>query len=189
MRAPLVIKLGGSLLSQPEDGRLRRWCDAIACGRFGRCIVVPGGGPFADAVRDAQARWRFSDDAAHRMALLAMDQVGRLLADLQPALATVDDMARLAAGEVDGRAQIWLPHAALADSSALPRDWSVTSDSIAAWLAAELGGRARLVKSCAVPDRPLAELATLGIVDRHLPVLAASRGVVIELVHADPLDP
>ena len=33
-------------------------------------IVVPGGGPFADAVRASQAEIGFDDAAAHEMAML-----------------------------------------------------------------------------------------------------------------------
>jgi hypothetical protein len=77
-----VIKLGGSLLGDPEDGRLRRWCDWLAGAGAGRSIVVAGGGPFADAVRASQAHWGFPDDVAHRMALRAMDQYALMAANL-----------------------------------------------------------------------------------------------------------
>ena len=78
MRALTVIKLGGSHAFAPH---LRDWLAAIA-GCAGSMVLVPGGGPFADLVRDAQARIGFDDDAAHRMALLAMAQYGCALASL-----------------------------------------------------------------------------------------------------------
>ena len=64
-----VIKLGGSHAFAPQ---LKDWIGAVAA-QAGRIVLVPGGGPFADAVRDAQARMGFDDGAAHRMALLAME--------------------------------------------------------------------------------------------------------------------
>ena len=49
--APLVVKLGGS---HAGSALLRPWLRAIEAAA-GRVVLVPGGGPFADAVRDAQA--------------------------------------------------------------------------------------------------------------------------------------
>ncbi len=39
----------------------------------GKVVIVSGGGPFADQVRDAQKRWKFNDQQAHQIALHAMD--------------------------------------------------------------------------------------------------------------------
>jgi len=66
---PAVIKLGGSNASSAQ---LPHWLDAIErCA--GHAILVPGGGPFADAVRTAQSAMGCDDRAAHRMALAAKD--------------------------------------------------------------------------------------------------------------------
>ena len=73
-----VLKLGGSYAFSPH---LKDWLDAIAACA-GCAVVVPGGGPFADAVRMAQPRMGFDDRAAHEMAVLAMDQYGCALAHL-----------------------------------------------------------------------------------------------------------
>jgi aspartokinase-like uncharacterized kinase len=184
---PVVIKLGGSLLADPHDGRLRRWCERLTGEAAGRAVIVPGGGPYADAVRDAQARWRFSDDVAHRMALRAMDQCGLMLCDLFPDFVAVDDADALAASCAAGRTPVWLPSRNLDLSADIPRDWTVTSDSIAVWLAARIGSpTALLVKSCALPDGDLAALAALGIVDPHLPHIAARTNVTIRLVDTLP---
>ena len=50
-----------------------------------KVVVVPGGGPFADAVRTAQGLWQFSDEVAHVMAIGAMDQFGRMLCGIEAA--------------------------------------------------------------------------------------------------------
>lgn len=183
---PVVFKLGGSLLSEPQDGRLRRWCTHLTTAWAGRAVIVPGGGAFADAVRDAQSRWRFSDDGAHRMALRAMDQCGLMLCDLFPALQPVDDPDALPGVCASGRTPVWLAARALDHCTGFPRDWTVTSDSIAVWLAGRLGGtRTVLVKSCALPDGDLATLAAAGIVDGALPDMAASTSVPVHVVNAD----
>src|SRR5688572_11112389 len=69
-RGPTVVKLGGSYALSP---RLPAILAAIRASHV-PVVVVPGGGPFADAVRAAQPRMGFGDRAAHRMALLAMAQ-------------------------------------------------------------------------------------------------------------------
>ena len=75
---PTVLKLGGSYAFSPF---LKNWIDAVKdCA--GCVVLVPGGGPFADAVRAAQPRMGFDDRAAHEMAVLAMDQYGCALAHL-----------------------------------------------------------------------------------------------------------
>lgn len=183
--APVVVKLGGSLLADSQRDRLHAWGAALGGELAGRCIVVPGGGPFADAVRDAQARWHFSRDAAHRMALMAMNQCGLMLADLFPALVAEADESRLAPLCRRGVTPVWLPLLQLETSDALPRDWHVTSDSIAAWLAHRLGTRAVLVKSCAVSTRDIDALAAAGVVDAHLPALVRRTGVRVSVIGDD----
>ena len=186
MKAPLVIKLGGSLLSDPTDGRLQRWCDWLSGAGAGRSIVVAGGGPFADAVRANQARWGFPDDVAHRMALRAMDQYALMLAGSRAGFVATDEIARMSGLCAAGRTPVWMPARELDTRLDLPRDWRVTSDSLAAWLTCQLGlPRVLLVKSCDIPEAPLAELARRGIVDVWLPTFAAEHGIEVHLVQAD----
>src|ERR1700759_548060 len=102
---PVIIKIGGSCASSLD---LRRWTAAVAeCG--GRAVVVPGGGPFADAVRAAQPRMKFDDAAAHHMAMLGMEQFGHALASFHERLPVADSMAGLQRALSDGNAPIWLP--------------------------------------------------------------------------------
>ena len=58
-------------------------------------VLVPGGGPFADAVRAAQPRMGFDDRAAHAMALLAMEQYGCALANLAQGLSLAASVAAI----------------------------------------------------------------------------------------------
>ena len=76
---PVVVKLGGSVVRSAE---LPAWLDAIAASPL-PIVIVPGGGALADEVRAAQARLGFGDGAAHRMALLAMDQLAWAVAGLR----------------------------------------------------------------------------------------------------------
>ncbi len=165
MSALWVVKLGGSLWDAAE---LRDWLDLLAAARDLRVVIVPGGGPFADAIRAAQLRLGFGDRAAHRMALLAMEQYGTALADLEPRLTparTRDELTR------QKGPLVWMP-LPLAQTATLAESWDVTSDSLAVWLAWTLGAAcAVLVKSTPLPDTPspVASLAAAGVVDPALP--------------------
>lgn len=177
MAGPVVVKFGGSLLGSPDLSALL----AIAARRG--AIVAPGGGRFADAVRDAQAELGFADAAAHRMAILAMDQTAELLADAAPDLPVAGARERLVRGGA-----IWRP-SPLALEAELPRDWDVTSDSLAAWLAIEIrASRVVMLKSAAVaPGVDLDALSKAGIVDRHLPRIAGRfDGEIVVLGPATP---
>jgi aspartokinase-like uncharacterized kinase len=138
--APVVIKVGGGLLATP--GALDRVCAAL--GRLiglAKVIVIPGGGPFADAVRAADHAHAPGDDAVHWMAVLAMDQYAHLLASRVRGARLVDtpEAARVALRA--GAIPVLAPYRWLREADPLPHTWSVTSDSIAAWYAGELGAR------------------------------------------------
>jgi aspartokinase-like uncharacterized kinase len=132
--APTVIKVGGGLSAEP--GALDAVGTALAlAGRRHRLVVVPGGGPFADAVRDFARREPLSRDAAHWMAILAMDQYAQVLAERIPGAALVDEPDAIGGAAGVGGVAVLDP---------LPHGWDVTSDSIAAVVAGALGA-ARLV--------------------------------------------
>ena len=147
-----VIKLGGSLATAPE---LRSWLEVIAHAPGPPRVLVPGGGPFADAVRAAQARWRFDDRIAHRMALLAMHQYGLMLTGLEPKLQPAETVEAIRAACATEHIPVWLPYAMVATRDDIEASWEVTSDSLALWLATELGAeRLILVKATVLPVEP-----------------------------------
>ncbi len=180
-----VIKIGGSCASTLD---LRRWTAAVAgCG--GRAVVVPGGGPFADAVRVAQPRIGFDDAAAHHMAMLGMEQFGHALASFDRRLAVADSMAGLRRVLADDKVAVWLPARMAMKAAEIPVSWQVTSDSLAAWLAGRLrAARLLLLKQVELPRQPVAasELAERGIVDPAFSqFLKASRSAAFILGPAD----
>src|ERR1700690_2989195 len=139
-----VVKLGGSLLGTPE---LKEWLAMLVRQSDGRVVIVPGGGVFADTVRDGQRRVGIDDAAAHHMALLAMEQYGLVLKSFQPGLAMVASELEIAERSWQHRAIVWMPARMVLAEEAIPRNWAVTSDSLAAWLAGKIGAdRLVLVK-------------------------------------------
>lgn len=143
---PVVIKIGGSLSRIPHA--LERVCAAVE-GASLTCplIVVPGGGPFADAVRSFERRLQISPDAAHWMAILAMDQYAHVLVERIKAAELVEEPGALLEALGRGSIAVLAPSRWMRSADVLPHTWDVTSDSIAAFVAGACGAtRLVLVK-------------------------------------------
>ena len=151
----MVVKLGGGVLAHREhfDAAL---ASIGAAARDRRLLVVPGGGPFADAVREVDRRFPLPDDAAHWMAVLAMDQYAHLIAARLAGAVLVAEPREIAAALSAGHVPVLAPSRWLREADPLPHAWTVTSDSIAAWVAGRVGAR-RLVL-IKPPGAPVSEL-------------------------------
>lgn len=181
---PEIVKLGGSLV---DDKRLPALLVALA-RRGAPLVLVTGGGPLADGVRALQPRLGLSDSACHRMAILAMEQTALAFADLAPDLMLADTPEAIAEAHAQGRAALWLPARMALAANELPESWDLTSDSLAAWLAAELGAaRLTLVKSAPAPGPMPADWAASGLVDPLFPVFAAHVTGAVEIVTIDAM--
>src|SRR5690242_12114188 len=173
---PTVIKIGGSCAPSLD---LRRWT-AVVAGCGGRAVIVPGGGPFADAVRAAQPTMGFDDAAAHHMAMLGMEQFGHALASFDRRLAVADSMVALRRVLAEDKVAVWLSARMAMKAADIPASWEVTSDSLAAWLAGKLrASRLLLLKQVELPRQPVtaAELAEQGVVDPTFPKFLQASGV------------
>lgn len=146
-----VVKIGGSLA---DDDRLTDWLDQILKHTRKPIVIVPGGGPFADQVRQMQSRWTFSDLAAHQMAILGMHQFGYLLADLRPQIMIASCVQSIQDSLKQGVSKlIWLPEIAELNQAQIPATWDITSDSLAAWLSQQLNAdHLFLIKSVDLPN-------------------------------------
>lgn len=182
---PLVLKLGGSFLADPQ---LPQWLQAIAMHGAGRVVLVCGGGPFADAVRAAQAQWHFDELAAHNMATLAMVQTGLMLCALQPGLAPAAGPDALAPLLAAGRVPVWQPWDWLRERPGPDTNWDNTSDAMALELALRLGApRLLLLKRRAMPAAwGVADWVREGLVDARFGKLAAPGRMPVALVTTLP---
>jgi len=136
-----VVKIGGSLLrlgTAHVSAVLGRLADAISTVPL---LVVPGGAVFDGEVRKASCYHNIGNDAAHWMAVTAMDAYGWWLVDLAPGSVPVRDLTEAQQAVVAGRLPVLLPFALTYGRDALPHTWDVTSDSIAVWVAAAAGAR------------------------------------------------
>lgn len=170
-----VVKVGGSLLGTPE---LKHWLDIIAKHSDGKIIIVPGGGVFADVVREAQQKTAISDACAHVLAAMAMDQYGMLLASLNRSLAIAHTEMEIDERTWQHRGILWIPSQMVLADDCIPKNWDATSDSIAAWLANKLNTEHLiLLKSTQPEERVLnvSEITKMGLVDTEFAAFVAEQ--------------
>ena len=162
-----IIKIGGSLATHPA---LASWLARLATDSERRWLLVPGGGPYADAVRAVDAHWKLPTRDAHRLAIHAMGLYARQLQALEPRLPLLTTRMGVLAAPASA---IWLPHPDLLPG--LPEGWDVTADCIALWLAQQWSAEGLVLLKAA--PRPavasLKALAAAGCIDAEFPHLHA----------------
>ncbi len=177
-RVLTVIKLGGSLL---KNGTLPA-CLHAAAHYPGQIVLVPGGGVFADQVRSSQKQWHFDDLTAHRMAILAMQQMALLCHGIHSAFPLLHGLRDLHAA---ARITIWSPELKELNDSTIAASWDITSDSLAVWLAEQLSAtKLILVKSCDIQTHAtLTDLQQQGIIDAGFSNLIQSAHFSLSIVN------
>jgi len=132
-----IVKVGGSLALHPE--KLRILCAKLSqISTKHKLIVLPGGGEFADAVRNLDKRFNLSSAASHRMAILGMDQYGFLLSDLMQHSSIINKLEDVQRILDLGKLPVFLPSNLMFSRDPLENSWDVTSDSIAVYIAGQL---------------------------------------------------
>jgi aspartokinase-like uncharacterized kinase len=184
---PLIIyKLGGSVLTLSDlKDRVATLFDQPVplppqSGKkdvLDRAVLV-GGGELADQVRAWDRRYQLSAETSHDLALHAMGLNGRLVSALLPDAQLVSKKSAIRRASTTVAIAVLDPVPVLEEAEResgerLPHSWDVTSDSIAAFLAANWRAAALvLVKSTAKPkDQNLKSAARRGLVDKYFPRL------------------
>ncbi len=159
-----VVKVGGSLYDHPGlAAGLRAYLPTLP----GPVVLVPGGGPLADAVRELDAVHRLGDEASHWVALRTLSAAALFL--------------RALVGDLPGVLVLDGFDFATRDD-ALPRSWAVTTDSLAARAAARSRAKLVLLKSVDIPPgTDWQAAADAGWVDGYFPTAAA--GLTVEAVN------
>jgi aspartokinase-like uncharacterized kinase len=166
----VVIKLSGQIVGYPQCDA---WLEAII--QRGNCVVVPGGGAYADAVRSAQKVKNFSDAIAHRLALYAMTQTARDLVARCPLLKESFSLSAVEQTLQRQQTPIWSPADLLDGHPEIEESWELSSDSLALWCAAQLGAaECVLVKAGELPAGPvdIHAWSQVGFLDAHFPHMA-----------------
>lgn len=183
----VIVKVGGSHAA--DRARIQTIVRELAASPV-RAVIVPGGGPFANAVRDAQESLGFSDRLAHKLAIEAMVHFAEVLVDLFPGLVLASNRNEIDAIHSNGRIPVWSASRLTSGFPGVPENWSMTSDSFAALLAFELDAAALLlVKSLDGPATSTPQdLTAAGITDDAFPEFARRLNCPIRLVGPSALD-
>ncbi len=152
-RIDTVVKIGGALLATRGSLDLAARALESAVARGDGLVVLPGGGPFAETVRRVDAALGISQDAAHWMAILGMDQHAHLFASRSTRTRIVEHPAEITGALMHSRLPVLAPYRWLRARDPLPHSWDVTSDSIAAWMAGDLGAQRLVLVKPVVGDR------------------------------------
>jgi 5-(aminomethyl)-3-furanmethanol phosphate kinase len=157
VRPSTVVKVGGSLFDLSDLGpRLQNWLDELLSDDF---LLVPGGGPTAEVIRDLDRRHGLGEEKAHWLALRALSLNAQFLTDLLPFTFVMEYPEEWAAGRCSGCVGILDPFPFCRrddrerSKEALPHSWEVTSDAVAARVAVAAGARRLiLLKSVTIPE-------------------------------------
>ena len=161
----IVTKIGGSLY---HSRHLLDWLSCLSGGHNADMIIVPGGGPFADQVREASRQWNLPEACAHDMAVLGMQQYAHMMLGLDDRLLMVDSIEEILNGPHGGRTMVWAPYKEIVNAQDLDKDWQTTSDSLALWLATKLSAsHLCLIKSAPVHGKSLDGLIKTQVIDQR----------------------
>lgn len=166
LRSGLIVKCGGSLLGRPDWPRLLG--ELLAVCKVPVQLMI-GGGAVVEGLRQLDATCPQPAERMHRLAIAAMVVTARMVAE-ELRLPMLSEKASLA-----GEQGVLNPTDLLASGrfDQLPASWNVTSDSLAAAVAAATLQPLLLMKSSPPPcDAGLSQLAEASWIDQHFPQIA-----------------
>ncbi len=136
----IIAKLGGKILEKHEnlDHTLNQFKKLLYNKKvIDKLILVPGGGSYANFVRNFDRKLDIGDDLSHWMAIYAMNSNGEAICQKYREMKSIKEFGVLK--ECKDPILLFLPFDFLFQIDELPHSWSVTSDSITVYLAKKLG--------------------------------------------------
>jgi 5-(aminomethyl)-3-furanmethanol phosphate kinase len=183
---PVVVKVGGSLFDWPElSSRLQNFLAGL---KGSNVLLIPGGGPTADVIRQFDQCHHLGEETSHWLALHALVLNARFLQKILPSTQIVEGLNAARSCWRRGTMPILdMYRFARGDESRpdhLPHSWQVTSDSLAARVAVVAQAtKLILLKSTDAPSDDWAVAARLGYVDEYI------AGVIAQaLIEVQPVD-
>lgn len=122
-----IIKIGGSWLKNP---RLTNLLARIKKVRNKDIVIVPGGGGFADSIRDVYNNTEMTERLGNKLALKSTELFAEYLKELDKDLSLTDNPKNFTKEKIN----VWLPSKQLSQNNSFKNNWDSTSDSVAAWL-------------------------------------------------------
>ena len=182
----VIVKIGGSLFNSPN---LQSLLDKIATIENKQIIIVPGGGPFADQVRQASNMWNIPEATAHPMAVMAMQQFAHLLFSLNGNIETLSSYNEVSSNLSTPGIRIWMPYMDVTQDCNYPGNWNTTSDSLAVWLASKLSAdKLIIVKSANVQNKTYQQIVSSPVVDGYFIHALKEYSGTVKFFHASQLD-
>ncbi len=171
----ILCKVGGSLLDWEElPSRLQQFLNQLNSP----VVLLAGGGKCADIVRRWDQLFNLGEEFSHQLAIESMSLTASLLTTIVPKSCLVKNQKQLEAAFINGQIPVldaagWLEQLEATAPVKLPHTWNITSDSIALWLAAEIGmERLILLKSVNYPvGINLKTASSKGLIDVGFPDL------------------
>jgi hypothetical protein len=135
----VIFKIGGKILEDFDNlnSTISQLRQLYKKKLISNVILIPGGGSFANFIRNAYSELRFTEELAHWMGIISMNYNGLELIKKFPNLEVTEDFNRLK--NLKNSFFLFLPFQFLKNNDKLPHSWDATSDSIALFLAKELG--------------------------------------------------
>jgi aspartokinase-like uncharacterized kinase len=183
-----IVKVGGSLLEYDHlVPALRKW---LAAQSPDVNVLIVGGGPLADLIRQADARFAIGEESSHWLCVNLLSITARMLAAVlsdAELIESYDRLQHVLSSHQQHRDSapatvIFTPEDFLRRSEPhvlgqpLPHNWTVTTDSIAARLAHAVGADELVLLKSADPPQPhTCQAAGEGdFADAHFPIAAQS---------------
>jgi aspartokinase-like uncharacterized kinase len=182
-----VVKVGGSLFDMPDLATgLASWLTRTIPSEH-RVVLVPGGGPTTDVIRDLDRIHQLGEEASHWLALRALTLNAHFLAQLLPGSRMLahprDEFAPGRVHLLDAHAYCWReweqPLGPVLDAC-----WATGSDVLAAHVAL-IGAAKRLIllKSTGVEQtNDWRDAASRAQVDAQFPVWLKEAGTHLEVI-------
>ncbi len=144
----ITIKIGGSLLN---NNKLIYLLELIVQSKK-KCILIPGGGIFADAVRIEQKKLKFDNLVAHNLSILSMLKIGYILKSKIPQHCKIINNINEMFDQNKKNIGIWNPEKEISNEENQFTNWDTTSDTISLDISNRIGSQILIIfKSCEVP--------------------------------------
>ena len=127
-----IIKIGGSWIKNANLIKLIKLLVNLDNQKF---IIVPGGGIFADSVREASKLNFLSEDQSHFLALKSTEIFGYMIKSLENRIHITEKINSFK------EKNLWLPSKILKNERNFKKNWESTSDSVATWLYSNISSK------------------------------------------------
>ena len=133
-----IFKIGGTILENPIylKNTFTQLHQLVLENFFKAIIIIPGGGSYANFVREIDKELNIGDTIAHWMAIYTMNYNGYIIRQNYPSIILIEKIDDLKTA--DQAISLFLPFKYLKKNDPLPHSWDVTSDSITLYIAHKL---------------------------------------------------